>query len=130
MPVYEYECAHCGRTDDKINSVETRHSAAPTCHGWMQLVISPVRGIVRFPAAGGREYTSPVTGKPITTEKARRDDLARSGCRPYEGFATEFKEAQKVRAAEDKKADAKLHESVARAYHQLSPEKRHQLEAA
>jgi hypothetical protein len=85
---------------------------------------------VHFPAAGGREYVSPTTGRVIATKKARQDDLKRSGCRPYEGFEQESKHAAKVRAEEEKKNDAKLHESVARAYHQLSPEKRRVLETA
>lgn len=30
------------------------------------------------------EYISPVTGKPVDGRRARRDDLARSGCVPFE----------------------------------------------
>lgn len=96
----------------------------------MNLVISPVVGCVKFPAAGGHEYVSPTTGRVIGTEKARRDDLARSGCRPYEGREQEAKEAAKVRAHEEKKSDTKLHESVSKAYHQLPPDKRRVLETA
>lgn len=90
-------------------------------------MMSATPGIVRFPAAGGREYISPASGKAITTERQRRDDLARTGCRPYEGFASESKEAKKRIAEDEKKSDAKLDVAVRKAYHQLSPEKRRHL---
>lgn len=96
----------------------------------MHIRISACLGVVRFPAAGGHEYISPTSGKAITTQRARREDLARSGCRPWEGMESETRQAARVRAGEEKKQDAKLHESVARAYHQLSPDKRRILDAA
>jgi putative FmdB family regulatory protein len=139
MPIYEYECQRCGTREDAINRIDERHTGAPLCEGCsgfkgfdfqMELVISPVQGIVKFPAAGGQEYISPATGKAITSERARRDDLKRSGCRPYEGFEAESKHHAAIRAEEEKKADAKLHDDVSRAYHQLSPDKRRILETA
>jgi putative FmdB family regulatory protein len=127
MPIYEYECEACNLYGDASNSIGERHTHAPhcpECDNKMALVISPVRGIVKFPAAGGQEYISPTTGRAITSERARRDDLKRSGCRPYEGFEQEMKHANKIRAEEEKQSDAKLHENVSRAYYQLSPKKR------
>lgn len=85
-------------------------------------------GIVHFPAAGGQGYVSTVSGKFIDTKRARDDDLKRHGCRPYEGFAQEQKEASRLAAYEEKKADEKLEANVRTAYHQLSPEKRQVLE--
>lgn len=131
MPIYDYECPS-GNVESFFNSVDERHTRAPVCNCCdmqMKLVISPVRGIVRFPAAGGQEYVSPTTGKVITTERARRDDLRRSGCRPYEGLAAERKEADRFRAHEEKKADVRLHDDVSRAFHQLAPDKRRVLGA-
>lgn len=126
MPLYAYECEPCDLGLDMVNLIDERHTHAPACNcgAVMKLTISPVRGFVKFPAAGGHEYRSPVSGRPITTERARRDDLARTGSRPYEGFEAESKEAAKFRAHEEKKSDARLHDSVSRAYYQLSPEKR------
>ena len=74
-------------------------------------------------------YDSPIDGRPITSMKARRDDLARTNCRPYEGFESESKEAARKRADEEKKQDAKLHENVSKAYYQLPPSKRKVLAA-
>lgn len=132
MPLYEYSCHTDGWVTDWSNSVDQRHTHAPicnTCNEQMKLQISAVRGFVRFPAAGGCEYLSPVSGKAITTHRGRVEDLKRTGCRPYEGFASESREAERFRAHEDKKADVRLHDSVARAYHQLSPEKKKVLNA-
>ena len=68
-------------------------------------------------------YVSPVTGKWIEGKRARRDDLARSGSRPWEGMEQEQKEAQRRKADEIRKADAKVHEAVARAFYSLPVEK-------
>lgn len=132
MPVYEYECDKCGTATDWHNTIDRRRTHAPVCNGCddqMHIVISACLGVVRFPAAGGQEYVSPTSGKYITTQRARIDDLKRSGCRPYEGFESESRQAARVRAYEDKKADGVLHDSVARAYHELSPSKRRILDA-
>ena len=43
-------------------------------------------------------YDSPVTGEWIEGRRARREDLKRTGCRPYEGREQEAKEAAKVQA--------------------------------
>lgn len=133
MPVYEYACQACGTQVDWSNKIDERHTHAPICNGCdqqMKLQIPACMGVVRFPAAGGQEYISPVSGKAITTHRERVEDLKRSGCRPYEGFESESRQAARVRAEQEKKQDAKLHESVARAYYQLSPDKRRILNAA
>lgn len=132
MPLYEYECHLCEHIQDTFRSIADRHDApeCDNCSFPMTLMISAVRGNVKFPSAAGHEYISPTTGKAITTQRARVDDLKRSGCRPYEGFEQESKHAKKVKAEEDKKADVKLEDNIRRAYHQLSPSKRRTLETA
>lgn len=50
-------------------------------------------------------YESPITGQVIEGRKARREDLRRHGCRPYEGRDQEEKEAAKVRAARERDLD-------------------------
>lgn len=129
MPYYEFECA-AGHTTDDYRSVDERNDPLRCDCGLIaHRVLSATQGIVKFPAAGGREYVSQASGKYITTEKERRDDLARTNCRPYEGFEAETKEAARKRAYDEKKSDEKLHENVSRAYYQLSPEKRKVLSA-
>jgi hypothetical protein len=62
MRLYEYECPTCKRHRDAWRATEERHDGPP-CLGGIDdqhapatctLVIAPVRGIVRNPAAGAR----------------------------------------------------------------------------
>lgn len=125
MPTYEYEC-HKGHKTDEFRSVDDRHNTplCQECSSATTLVISAVRGFVTFPAGGGQEYISPASGRYITSKRARLDDLARTNCREYEGFASESKEAAKRVKEQEKKSDAKLDDSVRRAWHALPPSKK------
>lgn len=87
-------------------------------------IVSAVRGFVSFPAAGGQEYVSPASGRYITNKRQRADDLARTNSRPYEGFESESKAAKQRIKEEEKKQDAKLHDSVSKAFYGMSPKKR------
>lgn len=50
-------------------------------------------------------YESPVTGQWIEGRRARREDLKRTGCRPYEGREQEEKSAARVRAEKERGLD-------------------------
>lgn len=129
MPVYEWGCTACGCEGEYFSTISSRHRTpvCEACGSKTKQIISAVAGVVRFPAAGGREYVSPASGKYITTERARREDLKRTGSRPYEGFEAESKEAKRRVAEDEKKSDAKLDDNVRKAYHSLSPTKRRHL---
>jgi len=58
-------------------------------------------------------YESPVDGRVVDGRKQRRNDLARTHSRPYEGREQEVKEANKVRAEQERKTD-QLAERMAR----------------
>lgn len=73
-------------------------------------------------------YQSPVSGAWIEGRKARRNDLARTGSRPWEGMESERREAARRVAHEEQRRDMKLDEAARRAYHQLSPSKRRAVE--
>lgn len=73
-------------------------------------------------------YHSPVTGEWIEGRKARREDLKRTGSRPWEGREAEQKEADRQKAYEEKRNDHKLDEAARRAFYQLSPQQRRALE--
>lgn len=123
MPLYRYECRRCGREDDAFRLVDERHNG-PTCHGQvMSIVICAPAVQADLPG-----YQSPTTGKWIEGRAARREDLKRSGARPYEGFAVEKREADKRKAEREAKDDAVLEKKVREAYHQLPPDKRRALE--
>jgi hypothetical protein len=74
------------------------------------------------------DYVSPVTGLLVSGRKQRREDLKRTGSRPYEGFAQEKQEALRRQAYIDQRHDQKLEHATRTAYHQMSPEKRRILE--
>ncbi len=123
MPLYEWACPKCGRREDGFRPVAERHDS-PLCHGHrMGIVISLATVQGDLPG-----YESPVTGKWIEGRVARRDDLKRSGSRPYEGFAVEKREADKRRAEREAKSDAKLEKVIRETFHQLPPAKRRALE--
>ena len=50
-------------------------------------------------------YESPVTGLWVEGRRARRNDLAATHSRPYEGLEQERKEAAKVQAARERQLD-------------------------
>lgn len=58
-------------------------------------------------------YDSPVTGEWVEGRRQRREDLKRTGCRPYEGREQEEKEAKRYRD----RADAKLDQAAERMAH-------------
>ena len=71
-------------------------------------------------------YESPVSGKWVEGRAARREDLKRTGCRPYEGRESEAKEVAKVRAAVAVKTD-QLAEKMARKAWNDAPERTRRL---
>lgn len=74
------------------------------------------------------EYESPIDGRPINGRVQRREDLKRSGSRPWEGLTQEQKEAARQREYHEQRLDRHAEESAFRAWYQLSPEKRKLLE--
>lgn len=73
-------------------------------------------------------YQSPVTGKWVDGRVQRREDLKRTGSRPYEGLEQEKKEVARQQRYAEQKLDASLTKSVSEAFYQMSPEKRRILE--
>jgi len=61
-------------------------------------------------------YTSPIDGKPITSQQARNEDLKRNNCTPYDpeqktDYARRMKDSE---AALDKSIDAGVEEAIAK----------------
>jgi hypothetical protein len=71
---------------------------------------------------------SPVTGLVVSGRKQRREDLKRTGSRPWEGLAAERQESARIAAEADRAYDRRLTESVRETFHQLPPSKRRILE--
>ncbi len=70
------------------------------------------------------EYVSPVTGLVVSGRVQRREDLKRSGSRPWEGLEVEKREARKQQAYSEARLDASLAKAAAESFYQLSPSKR------
>lgn len=69
-------------------------------------------------------YQSPIDGRTVEGRRQRREDLKRSGSRPWEGKQAEMKEANRQRAYMAQHNEQRLHESAMRSFYELSPEKR------
>ena len=74
------------------------------------------------------EYTSPIDGRIINGRVQRREDLKRSGSRPWEGMEQERKEAARQQQYNDQHLERHAEESAFKAWYQLSPDKRRILE--
>jgi hypothetical protein len=72
-------------------------------------------------------YQSPIDGRWIDGRVARREDLARSGSRPWEGMEQERKEAARRQDYEHQRMDRKLDETVSRSWAQISERSRRAL---
>ena len=68
------------------------------------------------------EYVSPVSGKVISSRSSRREDLKRTGSRPYEGREQEIKIANAYRQEQERKADQRMERHVVDVW-QHSPER-------
>jgi hypothetical protein len=127
---YEQIQAQLGFTaDDKANWIDcnSKYYSDPE-QGWRDKLMMhafPKRtaSVYVMPA-----YQSPITGKWIDTPRQRRDDMARSGSRPWEGMDSERKVAENRVKFDEKKADAAIESAVVEAYKSLGPEKQAVLE--
>lgn len=72
-------------------------------------------------------YQSPIDGRWIDGRVARRADLARSGCRPWEGLTEERKEAGRQQNYEAERQDQRLHRAVEQSIGQISEHSRRTL---
>lgn len=69
-------------------------------------------------------YVSPVTGLWVEGRRQRREDLKRSGSRPWEGLESEKREAARQEGYAEQKLDASLTRAASEAFYQLPPSKR------
>ena len=72
-------------------------------------------------------YQSPIDGRWIDGRVARRQDLARSGCRPWEGMAQERQEAARRAGYEQQRQDRQFEAAVERSLGQISEHARRAL---
>jgi hypothetical protein len=70
------------------------------------------------------DYQSPVTGLWVSGRAGRREDLRRTGSRPWEGLQAERKEAARREQYQEAKLDQAIDHAVKREYYNLPPQKR------
>lgn len=82
MPRYEYVCTHEHRFIKYATLAEHRPTTdCPHCGvEAVQVITAPMLVTVQPDCC----YDSPIDGRPITSWAARKEDLARSGCEPYD----------------------------------------------
>jgi hypothetical protein len=122
MPFYSYHCQRCDRMHEGYRHISQRNDSPECCGEKTLMVIVPPAVQPDLPG-----YLSPVTGKWIEGKSARREDLQRTGSRPYEGRAAEQKESDRQRQYQEQKEDAARRELVSRVYYSLPEKKRRAL---
>jgi len=70
------------------------------------------------------DYESPIDGRVVHGRAGRREDLRRSGCRPYEGREAEQKEASRIRRNDEQARDRAIERTAQAVWANLSPEKK------
>ena len=77
--------------------------------------------------SGVIEYESPVDGRLVEGRKARREDLARTNSRPWEGMEQERKEAARQKAYQEQAETREITKHVEKTLMQLPENVRRQL---
>lgn len=123
MPIYESICIKCDTRHEYVSSI-ANCAVTPVCCGKSteKRIFSPPTS--HFDIQPWDSFVSPATGKVISSKAQRREDMKASGCRDWEGLASE----KSVAAAKNKELDAKetksLKEATAKTLAQMSPEKK------
>ena len=81
----------------------------------------PIRSAAVYVMAG---YQSPASSKWIETASQRRDDMKRTGSRPWEGMAAEKQESERAKKYDEHKQDAALDHTVRSAWRDLPDSKK------
>ena len=81
----------------------------------------PIRSAAVYVMSG---YQSPASNKWIETASQRRDDMKRTGSRPWEGMAAEKQESERAKKYDEQKSDAALDHTVRSAWRDLPDSKK------
>lgn len=123
MPTYAYRC-DSGHEFDRYLPLD-RYAEPQNCECG-----SPSTKVITAPMLhipGEIRYESPIDGRPITSAAARAEDLARSGCVPWEpGIRQDGERRQKQ--AEDA-LERSIDETVEREFATMPPKKLEKLAA-
>lgn len=120
MPLYTFQCPECGGKTTAFRKIMERDKP--------ELCMSDLTKMMRIVEApsvqvdiGG--YTSPIDGRWIEGKAARREDLKRSNCRPWEGMEAEKKAAIDRSKAADKDFEKGVEAAAYNTFNNMSAEK-------
>lgn len=122
MPMYGCICHKCGSYDTIYRSIAGRDDTPLHCGEKMQRIVEAPAVQVDI---GG--YTSPIDGRWIEGKAARREDLKRNNCRPWEGMESEKKEAMKRAEIASKDYEKGVEAAVYNTFNNMSAEKQRAL---
>lgn len=118
MPMYGCICPKCGKYETIFRHISARDDTPMHCESKMERIVEAPSVQVDI---GG--YTSPIDGRWIEGKSARREDLKRNNCRPWEGMESEKKEALRRAAAADANFEKGVEAAVYNTYNNMSAEK-------
>lgn len=111
MPIYEWECPK-GHVFDKVLPYSESQSVQVCACGetGKRIISRPMAGFVQREVC----FDSPIDGRPITSRRAWKDDMARNGCREYDpGMKEDYQRRVKRDEAElDKSVDSTVDEMI------------------
>jgi len=118
VPTYTYRCLECETEQDAFRRMAD-YMDCPTCEcGGETKKIMNVCQIGAYSTKVMEPFESPASGKPITSEREKREDMKRTGCRPWEGQEQERKEVERKKKYNDEKLDkavtSELHKTAAK----------------
>lgn len=121
MPTYEFVCPEGHRFEKVLRVADYNVPQSCECGVYGERVIS----IPMVFVSQDIRYESPIDGKVISSRQQRQDDLARSGCVPYDPEMK--KDAERRRKEQDAKIEAAMDKTVEKAIHELPAVKREKL---
>lgn len=123
MPEYVYSCRH-GHYFSQFSTV-ANHSPIAVCGTCGEIGGQVITAPSCVKVAADVHYTSPIDDSPITSWAARRNDLARHHCVPYdEGMKQDH---LKRLEESDKQLDQAIEEHVERSVEKMSTKQRGKL---
>lgn len=122
MPLHDFQCAKGHVTEHQVRA-GTELQECGDCGGWAwKVFLTPPMGFVQKDIC----YDSPVDGRPVTSRHGRMNDLARTGCIPYEPGMRQ--DMERNRRDEDTALDRSVDETVEAEVARMPARKRETLE--
>lgn len=121
--LYEYRCRNGHEFERVLPVADYQTPQRCECGAEGRRVLSLPRIIMKRDV----QYDSPITGAPITSERQRREDLARHNCIEYDpGMRQDY---ERRVANDEQKLDEAVEATVEAEIHRMPARKRERLEA-